>query len=442
MMRRQWSAKTIGLGCLTLSLVVLVNGCGGGGTKPPEDNRGLIEGEGLTQEQIIAADALPSQPPRPLSEVYLADGRTLKEIIDRFGTGGLGGRQEQPLTPTDRKAVLITAMIAEGLRLVDDSNFTFPSEGDKRPAQTGLAYSYGSKQIARRSRPPAGCCEEEVYGLDCSGFVAMCARAAGLGIVLGPAARQGDAEEWNRVLRSEWKLRMREVAVYNGLYETGDIISWGTHIGIVYGEDVLQSNGHSGCSADRRQSTNECVANRSENRGPRLISLRGALRVWGEPVSVLRLIPEPTFTVQLTWGAEPDVDLHVFEPNGGPQVYFGNKQGRDGYLDVDDVTGFGPEHYFIRETPQVGDYHIGVVYYRGRNPEVARIIVTVNSERVETYPFTQRLEQSTGGINPIMVATVRVSEDANGRRSIQVLPYSGGRSPLSDWDLRNKPSTK
>ena len=417
-------------------LAYLSSGCGGGTTVPKGDEN-PIPGEGLTREQAIAADALPSQPPKPWSEVYLADGRTLQEIRERFGTGGLGGRQERPLTPTDRKAVLIAAMIAEGERLIDDSNFIFPNEGPNRPAQNGLAYSYGGKQISRRERPPSGCCTHEVYGLDCSGFVAMCARAAGLNIVSGPASTQGLAATWNRVIPPEWRLEMRSVEVADGNYETGDIICWGGHIGIVVGSDVMQSNGTSGCSNPAA----ECAANLSPNRGPRRMSLVGAISAFGNPRSVLRLVPQPTFTVQLNWGPEPDVDLHVFEPNGA-HVYFGNKQGRDGFLDVDDVTSFGPEHYFIRETPQLGDYHIGVVYYRGYNPEVARIIVTVNTESIETITFTQPLERSTGGINPIMVATVRVSEDANGRRSIQVLPYSGGRSPLSDWDLRNKPSTK
>jgi len=50
--------------------------------------------------------------------------------------------------------------------------------------------------------------------------------------------------------------------------------------------------------------------------------------------------------VALTWGAEPDLDLHIYEPNG-THVYYSNRQGVSGFLDVDDTSSFGPEHYFV-----------------------------------------------------------------------------------------------
>lgn len=47
----------------------------------------------------------------------------------------------------------------------------------------------------------------------------------------------------------------------------------------------------------------------------------------------------------MTWDEKPDVDLHIFEPNG-VHIYYRNKQGEIGYLDVDDTSSYGPEHYF------------------------------------------------------------------------------------------------
>ena len=43
----------------------------------------------------------------------------------------------------------------------------------------------------------------------------------------------------------------------------------------------------------------------------------------------------------MTWDEKPDIDLHIFEPNG-IHIYYSNKKGKIGYLDVDDVSSYGP----------------------------------------------------------------------------------------------------
>ena len=72
----------------------------------------------------------------------------------------------------------------------------------------------------------------------------------------------------------------------------------------------------------------------------------------------MAIIPNATqengiITIQLTWDHQPDLDLHVYEPgyddpslNIRGHVYFANPQGKFGYLDVDDVNQYGPEHYY------------------------------------------------------------------------------------------------
>jgi hypothetical protein len=64
-------------------------------------------------------------------------------------------------------------------------------------------------------------------------------------------------------------------------------------------------------------------------------------------------------TMRLTWGASPsDIDSHLRTPDGA-HVYFSSKgsltQAPFSSLDVDDVTGFGPEVTTIRR-PKVGIY--------------------------------------------------------------------------------------
>lgn len=50
-------------------------------------------------------------------------------------------------------------------------------------------------------------------------------------------------------------------------------------------------------------------------------------------------------TIELVWDAQPDLDLHVYEPNNS-HVFYGDKVGVSGSLDVDDRNGFGPEHFY------------------------------------------------------------------------------------------------
>ena len=58
----------------------------------------------------------------------------------------------------------------------------------------------------------------------------------------------------------------------------------------------------------------------------------------------------------LSWvnRAGTDIDLHVVEDfkdgSGITNVYWGNPQGRLGFLDVDDIVGPGPEHYYSNST--------------------------------------------------------------------------------------------
>jgi hypothetical protein len=105
-------------------------------------------------------------------------------------------------------------------------------------------------------------------------------------------------------------------------------------------------------------------------------------RILNQVVQEVRTLPAPNqgagngiITVTLTWEGATDVDLHVFEPSG-THVYYLNLNGDVGFLDVDNTSGFGPEHYFVGcDTLVPGVYRVGVNYYRGGAPEVAHIQV-------------------------------------------------------------------
>lgn len=116
-------------------------------------------------------------------------------------------------------------------------------------------------------------------------------------------------------------------------------------------------------------------------------------------------------TVTLTWGIQPDVDLHVFEPDG-THVYYANLQGTSGYLDHDDVTSWGPEHYYVScDGLQSGTYKVGVNYYRGSAPEVAHINIRAGLIERNYDRFLPSALGSSGNWSPVGVADIIVTGD-------------------------------
>lgn len=120
-------------------------------------------------------------------------------------------------------------------------------------------------------------------------------------------------------------------------------------------------------------------------------------------------ISDGVIKVTLTWGAEPDVDLHAFEPNGS-HVYYANLHGQSGELDRDDVTSFGPEHYVVQcGKLEAGTYEIAVNYFAGSGPEVAQVLIQAGlGSRQFAIPLNESVGFS-GDDSPIPVAKIVVS---------------------------------
>jgi hypothetical protein len=114
-------------------------------------------------------------------------------------------------------------------------------------------------------------------------------------------------------------------------------------------------------------------------------------------------------TATLTWGSNPDLDLHVFEPNGS-HVYYMNLNGISGYLDRDDVTSYGPEHYFVScDTIEAGTYRFGVNYYYGYSAETGTLSIQVGDQiRSRQRTFTQWF-YSSGDSTPYIIFEVEVT---------------------------------
>ncbi len=119
------------------------------------------------------------------------------------------------------------------------------------------------------------------------------------------------------------------------------------------------------------------------------------------------------FTATLTWDGEGDVDLHTLEPSGA-HVFFGNPVGRSGHLDVDNRTGYGPEHYYAScslQSLQVGTYRIALANYAFGQGRTARVQIASSADGVlGTRQVT--LGAATGSTPSVNVFDVNVYRDA------------------------------
>ena len=184
------------------------------------------------------------------------------------------------LSPGLQKCLFLARMYTMGFYLVDDAKHTHPSAGSNKPAQTGLAYSWGSKDYDIRQIPPGAtneCRDLSIYGLDCTGMIWAMTQAANLPPVVPKynffVQEITDAPKWTEAFRTsaDYKLlkmkNMQQLA--QGSLEDGDIILWGSHVGIYLCGSLLQSNG--------TPHSPGCNNNLAPTRGPRLISFAEAL---------------------------------------------------------------------------------------------------------------------------------------------------------------------
>lgn len=110
------------------------------------------------------------------------------------------------------------------------------------------------------------------------------------------------------------------------------------------------------------------------------------------------LLDETSTTITLTWGENPsDLDSQLFGPlpdsSGRFRVYFGNRSqevnGVTIFLDVDDVTGFGPEVTTIPSFPLAETYEFFVDLFSGSSTiqaSPARVEVNAQGENFAFSP--------------------------------------------------------
>ena len=180
-------------------------------------------------------------------------------------------------------------------------------------------------------------------------------------------------------------------------------------------ENVLRSNIDNDLDDDRRSFSNhkfvsDYMADGLPSRKDIDLELK---RLAANVPFPTRQAGEGAIRATLTWDAQPDVDLHAFEPNGS-HVYYRNRRGSSGFLDVDDVTSFGPENYFVAcNKIELGTYRIGVNYYAGSAPSTATVSLFLGDGRIPSpKTLTLPIARGVGGDNsPQILFTIRVTQE-------------------------------
>jgi hypothetical protein len=177
-------------------------------------------------------------------------------------------------------------MLQRGLAYISVHNYPAGTNKAHEPAQTYLAYVYGSKDIEERRSAAEiagknGYCREKLFGVDCSGFVYQMALAASLSIDHG-TSNQSEVLTWENALKNATfdasGLRPKKYTATQlppNKLESGDFIYYKdaggviVHSGMVlkFADQLLifQSNGSKNMN---------CPLNYSpSNRGPRVLTI-------------------------------------------------------------------------------------------------------------------------------------------------------------------------
>jgi|GEM_PF-1011052 len=242
-----------------------------------------------TPEALLAVmDSLPDAADFTPETILLPNGMSLKAYLEESDSvfAKAWFRSDDPyknMTPGEAQVALIARLSAAALFYSHRPSFQYPQGNSNEPAQYGLAYSWGSKDTLRQVPPGGGSfCTQSVHGLDCSGFMHLIFKAAGIDIPKGNANLQRNIETLSKSIHDASpalaSLQFEDLgkAPPASQLRIGDILWWDSgndtanHIGIVLSnwngkKAVFQSIGRN------VNSTAQCAANLGLKRGPRPI---------------------------------------------------------------------------------------------------------------------------------------------------------------------------
>jgi hypothetical protein len=233
--------------------------------------------DSLPDEVVKYIDTLPDAKFN-IDEAILPNGKKLGEYMKELGEN----KEISPNdTPQDQLSKLFAKFLKNAATFVDRSQHQYAAgtNATVEPAQNGLGYNLGSRDIAGRKKmnSSVAACNLKVYGLDCSGLLFQIFEKSGCSGMNETAAVQGTTGKLDEAIANVItgvaatdKGKLTPSAFLNG-----DIIYWdklaganASHIGIVLKEAggsmvAFQSNGGAGY----------CEENLTNKRGPRTLNL-------------------------------------------------------------------------------------------------------------------------------------------------------------------------
>ncbi len=247
------------------------------------------QGDYLTPEELAIVDSIPRATNFTPSNIILPNGETVENFMKLVDSGFYNAWNRSQsifdnLGPQDARNALICRLTMVARKLTNRSLFQYPDEGTNKPAQNGLAYSWGGKDHTVRQAPVGAgtICTEEIHGLDCSGFIYQLFANSGVTIPKGRANDQRQTKTIkNAIIQSIPSLNKVKVDDLGRLdiskFESGDIIYWtkngdAFHIGLVLKRTdgslaVFMSAGTVGVI------NSECLSNRDLKHGPVTVEL-------------------------------------------------------------------------------------------------------------------------------------------------------------------------
>jgi len=85
--------------------------------------------------------------------------------------------------------------------------------------------------------------------------------------------------------------------------------------------------------------------------------------------------------ITLTWDNTADLDLYVTDPWDETICYYNTTSASGGWLDFDDMNGYGPENIFWENnSAPSGYYYVEVDYYSGYSAANFNVTITIGSE--------------------------------------------------------------
>ncbi len=247
-----------------------------------------------------------------LEDIILEDGQNARTFLETNDPDFLqehpSGRisKTEASSPRLQKLKYLARMYGKANNLVDDALHTYPSAGADKPAQVGLVYSWGSKDHNIRQTPPGvggECTDLKIYGLDCTGMIWTMTDAAKLNVEpkeTFDVKHISDVDKWTKAFKAsaDYKdLKMKNMGmIQKNKMKNGDLILWGSHVGMYLYGSVYQSNGS--------KTKPGCNKNLEIGKGPRCISLSEILD-WKRmgAYKVFRVIADYKFRVELKYSS-------------------------------------------------------------------------------------------------------------------------------------------